>query len=231
MKYAKQSLVITSLVVALVIGILLYGKLTERDHPDEYYIPFDTLISQPDDITCGPTSATMVLNRYGKNLTVDEVQKITKTRWITYKGKNYGTTAIDYMAIGLRHFGLPAKVTTGNIHNLKYYVSQNKPVIVVLRSGTYLWHYVVVIGYDKDNIQVADPGGGTKYNIPTPTFINAWNYSSDMDGNKVGYDCPACQGNGCIICLWTGRIDPFLDLYRKSDVPRYTMIVPHQPLP
>ena len=98
-------------------------------------IKFYSLLEQPDEITCGPTSATMVLKYYGIDANIDEVKKLTRTTWYTYKQKDYGMTAPVMISIALNHYGLNSVMKTGSIKRIKSVVSQNTPCIVLVRSG------------------------------------------------------------------------------------------------
>jgi predicted double-glycine peptidase len=98
-------------------------------------------------------------------------------------------TIPDYVAFCLESHGIPARLESGNIHKLKRYVSNDRPPIVLLRSGNRYWHYVVVIGYNQDKIMIADPGSGQKEELLEEVFMEAWRFSGDMQGNKVeGFD-------------------------------------------
>ena len=142
-------------------GVLVFtiNSLT-YPHPSFYQIEDFNYLLQPDGITCGPTSAAMVLNRYGKDVSIDEVKAETKTQWFKRQDEAIGMTSPEYIPIAMKHFGLPASLKRGYINRLKCYVSQGKPCVVLLRSGEILWHYVVVVGYDENSVFVADPGSG-----------------------------------------------------------------------
>ena len=82
-------------------------------------------------------------------------------------------------------FGIPSTMQKGRLIDIKYYVSQNRPIIVLLRSGYQYWHYVVVIGYTETKLTIADPGG-YKHDMDNETFLNAWNFYADMQGRPYG---------------------------------------------
>lgn len=209
------------------------------DYPPSHEIKGFQYVEQPDGITCGPTSALMVLRRYGKDVTLDEVKSQTKTQWFTYHGKPIGMTSPDYVARAMRHFGVPAKMKHGNMGMLKHYVSQNRPVLCLIRSSDTTWHFVAVTGYDVDRIITADPGPGARVEMRASDFEGAWSFKTDMDGVPTTSPCPACKGTGrffnidlgpllvCDVCGGSGRQPDYVaSLLKAADVYPYTMIVP-----
>jgi hypothetical protein len=191
--------------------ILCLVGVWERRHPDEYHIPFNTPLAQPDDITCGPASAAMLLHHYGNKVTVREVEKYTKTKWLTYQGKDIGTTAPDALPVALNHFGLPAQLKFGSPDTLKHYLAQNKPCIVLVRSGEAFWHYVLVVGFTPASFSLADPAEGRVYEMPSDVFVGCWSWAKDMDG--------------------TPRSSLLSNLLQAADIYPYTLIVPDRPAP
>lgn len=211
-KYIAPILLVAAL-MALVIG----RAFIDTDHPDAYENQGFEYIAQPDNITCGPTSATMLLKYYGKHVTVAQVEEKTRTKWFKWKGEDIGMTSPDYIEIAMRHFGVPTKMQRGSLNNLKHYVSQGRPCIVNVRSSETTWHYVVVIGYTKEQMILADPGDGTRFVIPVDHFVGCWSFKTDMDGTVCGHPDP----------LW-GQVDPLKELLWAGDVYPYTMIVPEK---
>ena len=120
---------------SLFIMSLILKATTDYSHPESYSVKNFPLLEQPDQITCGPTSCAMLIGHYGYEATVQSVSKETKTKWISYKGENIGMTSPDYVRIALEKFNIRSKVKTGTLDQLKYYVSQNRLPIVLLRSG------------------------------------------------------------------------------------------------
>jgi ABC-type bacteriocin/lantibiotic exporter with double-glycine peptidase domain len=200
-----------TIAVVLMFVVLVYTiKSLVFPYPESHHIADFKYLKQPDGITCGPTSATMVLNRYGKDVTLDEVKAKTKTQWLKYKGKSIGMTSPEYIAVALRHFGVSAKQRRGYVRRLKHYVGRNHPCVVLLRSGEYTWHYVVVIGYDEERIYVADPGSGRR-EMKIEHFEGAWKFETNMRGEP----------------LESGWLNTVL---RVAEVYPYTMTIPKHPL-
>jgi hypothetical protein len=168
------------------IFIVYLSGAEERTHPDEYVIKFNSPLQQPDHITCGPTSAAMILHHYDIRVSPDEVKKHSKTVWFAQNGKDVGMTSPDYLPIAMNKFGLPATMKYGDLDVLKHYVAKDKPCIVLVRSGESLWHYVVVYGFTPEKLNIADPGSGTLYEMTEKTFIGCWSWATDMDGITCG---------------------------------------------
>jgi hypothetical protein len=74
------------LLVFLVITIIAIVNFwpSYYKYSESYEIQGIDFLIQPDEITCGPTSATMLLNRYGKHVTVHDVEGKTKTQWFVH---------------------------------------------------------------------------------------------------------------------------------------------------
>jgi hypothetical protein len=226
------------IVVFTTIATLIWGFNFGYDHPDSFEIEWFEFIEQPDGITCGPTSALMLLKKYGKDVTLDDVKSQTKTEWIQYGDEPIGMTSPEYIPVALGHFGLSSKNLRGDLNRLKYFVSKKRPVIVLLRSGKQTWHYVVVIGYTEDTIITADPGPGKRKEIKNEYFLGAWSFTHDMYGRNTQDDCSICGGTGrwlsnfgpfdhCEICSGTGKsVDYLVELLRLAEVYPRTMIVP-----
>lgn len=208
-------------------------------YPDSHEIVGVEYVAQPDEITCGPTSALMLLRLYGKQPTLNEVQAQTKTKWLEYKGAPIGMTSPEYISVALRHFGVRARMRSTRLDGLKEYVSQNRPCIALLRSSRTTWHYVLVTGYDPSTVIIADPAGGVREEMPVANFLGAWEFKTDMDGVPVTMPCSVCGGSGhllppelgpvsiCDICSGSGRQpDLIASFLRTADVNPNTLIVP-----
>ena len=228
--------------LAVLIGVgIIHFALTHdsRTFPKKHEINGFHFVAQPDEITCGPTSALMLLERYGKDPDIDDVEKQTKTRWFTLKGRPIGMTAPEYIKSALNHFGVDSKVKTGSLTTLKQQVGNDTPVIVLVRSGKAEWHYVVVIGYSETEIITADPSGGCRKRMNLKAFEGCWKFETDMEGNSVHEPCAACKGTGwrwdqlgiCQECEGKGYTPDLLSqALRFAEVYSNTMIVPTSPV-
>jgi predicted double-glycine peptidase len=181
----KAILILVIILNQIIISTVIQNPRTLTEMHDTPNFP---LIEQPDSITCGPTSTTMLLNYYGIEATVTSVKQRTKTHWFTYKGEAIGLTLPTYIQVALVSYGVESQIETGTIRKLKRYVDKGRLPIVLVRSGQKTWHYIVVIGYDQDNIIIADPGWGEKRKIATKTFDDAWSFTGNLEGNYYGSD-------------------------------------------
>lgn len=234
-----KKILVSILVITTVIAFI-WGINFSYPHPSTHEIDGFDYFEQPDGITCGPTSVLMLLHRYGKNVTLDEVKSQTKTQWFKYNDDPIGMTSPDCIVPAMNHFGVGSRLLRGDLDRLKYFVSKNRPAIVLLRSGQQTWHYVVVIGYTENKIIVADPGPGARKEMSVENFLGAWDFTHDMYGESTQTKCNTCGGTGrwvqsinlgpfsyCEICSGTGKSpDMLIELLRMAEVNTRTMIVP-----
>ena len=203
----------------------------------EYKLENITIYKQPDGISCGPTSCAMVLKLYGKDVSIEDIKKVAKTTWYKSNEAEIGMTAPEYIETALKHFGVPCKLKTGDLNDLKAYIERDRPPIVLLRSSKTTWHYVAVIGYTRTGFAIADPAG-YEHTMENSVFENAWNFSSDMYGAKITDPCKVCGGDGkiselpgqlgkCDNCAGTGEgSDVLVQLLNLADVTGNMLIVP-----
>lgn len=232
----KKILILAS---AILLAYLFWAAWNKRcEHPSSYEVDF-VLLEQPDQITCGPTSATMLLKSYGIDASLEDVKDKTKTEWFKYDGNSIGMTFPECIPIALKSYGLSARKTRGSLKKVKNLVSQGRPPIVLVRSGVKTWHYVVVIGYTEELVIVADPGYGQRREMTTDDFVGSWDFSTNMRGESMDQECGVCKGTGkwtennfgplssCEMCSGTGvATDVLVELLRAAGVYPNTMIVP-----
>lgn len=220
--------------------ILIPLKNNNINFPNKFHIINFPILTQPDEISCGPTSLKMLFAYIGKDITIEDIKKEAHTEWIKYGDNRIGLTTPYELKNASDKLGLKTTLQTIDLNELKYYISRKKFPIVLLRSGEKYWHWVVAIGYDRNNIIISDPCG-LQYKINNEIFENAWNFNSDMRGNNYLNDCPLCE-NGyiypnigpigkCDQCGGTGKI---INVYKKlilwSGINANTAIVPNLPL-
>jgi hypothetical protein len=68
-------IIFLGLLFPIIIGIYSLNKI---NHPVSHMLQFTELVQQPDDITCGPASISMLMSYYEKDLSVNEIKKIGK---------------------------------------------------------------------------------------------------------------------------------------------------------
>ena len=206
----KWSLLATALLI--VVLSFNYEQFMPVRYPVSFRIENFPLLEQPDQITCGPTSVAMLLQHYGKDTTIQQAKEKAKTEWFSYKDQVIGMTSPDFIRLALKRFGVPAKMQRTTMSHLKYYISQSRPPVVLVRSSDKTWHYVVAIGYDKENMYLADPAWGKVRTVSIDQFERAWNFTSDLRGSEFG------------------SLDYWKLAVETSDVRGYTLIVPtHKP--
>lgn len=130
----------------------------------------------------------MILQTYGKNINIDQIKQTAGTVWFQYQGQEVGMTTPDYLELALNEY-LPSKLQPGTIDLLKYEISNNKPCIVLVRSGQLTWHYFVVIGYDVNSFQIINPSDGELKIIAKDIFLNCWSWKTDTCGRTCPQSC------------------------------------------
>ena len=176
------------IVFSITVLIIYSFGIFERTHLDEHSIPFNIQIVQPDHITCGPVTAQMLIHYYGNTkVTLDEIKSLTKTVWFSYEGQDFGMTSPNYISVALNRFGIDNRIRRGNLDVIKHYLCKNKPCIVLVRSGEFTWHYLVIIGFDKDFVYICDTNG-TSYSQSNKIFIKSWNWETDTQGTAYKYN-------------------------------------------
>lgn len=178
-------------VIFCILLVLISFCLTFRENinpTENHFISnFSAFKMQKDDISCGPSCASMVLDYYGKFHLYEEIRQEMKTEWFSFNGVKYGLTVPNYMSSTLVKHDVLCNTMRGNLKVLENYVSRNKPVICLVRSGRYTWHYVVVIGYSKNNVYIANPASGLLECINKKIFYESWSFYGDLSGRNYSY--------------------------------------------
>ena len=122
--------------------------------------------------TCGTTSAEMVLRYYGQDVGQEAI---------------WGFGGIHIIASGAYPFELRQAFnrlgvqtewyTESSLNDLKSWVRQDRPPIILLRFGDFL-HYLVVVGYDNQgDFLLADPNGHFRW-ISSNELSIGWSMNS-----------------------------------------------------
>jgi len=118
--------------------------------------------------SCGPSALRTVLYyQYGINLTELEIALVS--------GAN--STGMDDVnfEIGLRNLGLRFKQTSnGTLNKLKSFLIKHKLPILHLVMSDGGGHYMVFVGYDAENVYLADPAQGKIIKYGIPFFLGIW---------------------------------------------------------
>jgi predicted double-glycine peptidase len=153
------------------------GVLMEKVAKSHIYINLPSSRQQTD-YTCGAASLRSIAKYYGKDLKDEsEFEKLCRS------GKNKGAHPDDIVNAA-KELGFDAVAKEHmTIRELIGYIVKKIPVICAiqawgeekdykkLRDG----HYVVAIGFDKNNIYFEDPSAvGTRPFIPRKEFLKRW---------------------------------------------------------
>jgi len=124
---------------------------------------------------CGPAALLSVLRFYG--LGISEHELVRRCRATIDKGTNHKNIIRGLRSLGWHGFWKE----NGTISELRYFIKQNKPVVVdwfAEDDG----HYSVVIGLDRKFIYLADPEEGKKRKILISKFKKIW---FDFEGDSL----------------------------------------------
>jgi hypothetical protein len=227
-----------TIIILILVAVVIYLHLREFNYQGKDYNELKNfpLISQPDNVTCGPTACQMVLKYYGKEISIDDIRKQAKIDLWTQGDKKIGGALPVFIKIALNHYDVPCKLEYGNLDKLKFYIDQERPSIVLVRSDSFMMHWVVVIGYTQKEIIIAEPGNGTRCVLDNDTFKGCWTFKTDMEGIDPYVICPICKGKGyilnkiigkCDLCVGIGKIDPMAPILRMFEIHENTMITPN----
>lgn len=170
--------IITTIVDCILMG-RLHFRLAIKCKEKQFIITKENHIDFQDGYKCSAFSSAYVLRHWGVEANGNELYAIMPN-----KMKN-GYVYPEGIRNLLSQYGFAVKYCTGNITALKNAVSMGNPVIVMIRVRTDKnWlHYVPVVGYDEENIFVAESLAEMvncdeqNYNrkIPISEFKKLWN--------------------------------------------------------
>ncbi len=164
--------------------------------PLQEHISLDRLIRLPltrqaTDYTCGAAALQSVFAYFGDELREDQLARQLKTN------PRAGTRYKEIARL-CRARGFTVEIKTGmSAEDLKKWIDQRKPVICLIqawpdkpvdfRTDWEDGHYVVAVGYDRDNIYFMDPCVIGNYGfIPTAEFLARW-HDKDSQEKLVGF--------------------------------------------
>ena len=138
--------------------------LTRFDPIANGYIPHkggnDFIMMEQFDKNCGPNSVQMLLYYHRKHRRLKDVWKAGDIRTVTF-----GTSPSE-LRQALNKSGVPAHWYTGKtLDDVRRYIRNNRPPILLLRISNTGYHWVVAVGYDTrwNEILIADPNGHFKW--------------------------------------------------------------------
>ena len=128
------------------------------------YIPHeggnDFIIMEQFDKNCGPNSAQMVLYYYRNHKRLKEVWALGDIHTV-----ELGTWPDELRQV-LNESGIPAHwYSERTLDDVRRYIRNNRPPIMLLRLSNEGYHWVVAVGYDTrhNEILIADPNGRFKW--------------------------------------------------------------------
>lgn len=138
--------------------------------PSQSHIPGVAFVAQ-EDYQCGPAALSMVAQHAGVQHTL--------SYWVdlVYLPARQGSLQIELLAASRRN-GLPAYVLTPSLRAVLQEVSAGHPVLVLQNlafTWSPLWHYAVVIGFDRSkNTVTLHSGRSADLLLSLSTFERTW---------------------------------------------------------
>ena len=128
------------------------------------YIPHkggnDFILMEQFDKNCGPNSVQMLLYYHRKHRRLKAIWQAADIDTVTF-----GTVPSE-LRQALNELGVPAHwYSRRTLDNLRRYIDENRPPIMLLRLSNRGYHWVVAVGYDTrwDEFLIADPNGHFKW--------------------------------------------------------------------
>ncbi len=128
------------------------------------YIPHkggnDFIMMEQFDKNCGPNSVQMLLYYHRKHRRLKDIWKAGGIQTVAF-----GTSPGE-LRKALNELGVPAHwYTNRTLDDVRRYIKDNRPPIMLLRLSNRGYHWVVAVGYDTrwNEILIADPNGHFKW--------------------------------------------------------------------
>ncbi|MDD5067715.1 MAG: C39 family peptidase [bacterium] len=118
---------------------------------------------------CGPASLASVMNYYGSRTTQEEIGSCV------YTEKLNGSLITDLENYA-KTKNFKTILSTGRTNDLKHYLNQGRPVIVLIEMGFWIIskpHYLVLTGYTPKGF-IAHTGYKASKFMPYPDFNYMW---------------------------------------------------------
>lgn len=118
---------------------------------------------------CGPASLASVMSFYGADI---DQQTIGEAVYCEGLKGSLITDLDNYAKAG----GFKTRLGTGNLQDIKNFIEQKKPVIVLVDMGFWVVsqpHYLVVTGY-ADNSVIAHTGYEASRHFSDEDFVRIW---------------------------------------------------------
>jgi ABC-type bacteriocin/lantibiotic exporter with double-glycine peptidase domain len=118
---------------------------------------------------CGPASLAGVLNFYGDAVSANQIARAI------FRDNIHGTVTLD-MVLYVRERGFSARWYSGNINDIQCAVDGDIPLIVMIDLGfanLRKYHYMVVIGYDREGV-IVNSGKEAEKLMRWEKFLPLW---------------------------------------------------------
>jgi ABC-type bacteriocin/lantibiotic exporter with double-glycine peptidase domain len=166
--------------------------MVERAKNSEVKIIRFPQIRQAYEYDCGAEALRGVLVFHGLDIKKEFILELANTDTET-------GTLVDNMLKALRKYRIKCKAQVFSIKSLKESINNGCPVILLIQawlvsSNKINWkdswlcgHYVVAIGYDKDNIYFADPYSAFRTYLSYEELESRWRHRDPMGNEYVNF--------------------------------------------
>jgi hypothetical protein len=181
---------------------------------------------QPDGHTCGPTCGAMLLQYYGKFITITTMadKNHARTSWfkvgpIQFSENDWGYTHPRDLRDAISKEGVANTLDwTCSAKQIIDAIDQGKPVLALVRPSGGSYHWIIIVGYGYKIrelwLRIRDTDGELSGNwIPFANFDKSWalNPNDYRSGEKHDYECNSCKGDGngwtkCAACGGDGKL-------------------------
>ena len=171
-----NTIIITCLLDGLIIGFAMPAK--RRQYKREFMLKTPNRFDYQGGTECSGFSSAYVLRSFGIEADGREVYA-----GILHKVPG-GAVLPGVLSKELGKYGLKARYVKGSLETLKADLSEGKRIIVFIRTRTdKRWlHYVPIVGYDEDNVYIAESmnslvnceGAHSNRRLSNEEFLKFW---------------------------------------------------------
>jgi len=171
-----NTIIITCLLDGLIIGFAMPAK--KRQYKREFMLKTPNRFDYQGGTECSGFSSAYVLRSFGIEADGREVYA-----GIPHKVPG-GAVLPGVLSKELGKYGLKARYVKGSLETLKADLSEGKRIIVFIRTRTdKRWlHYVPIVGYDEDNVYIAESmnslvnceGAHSNRRLSNEEFLKFW---------------------------------------------------------
>ncbi|NCC99772.1 MAG: peptidase [Bacteroidia bacterium] len=142
--------IITLIINSIIIGFPIL-RISKTEFPSSYYMQKSNRIDIQTKHECAGYATAYAMRALGKEANGMEIYKALKK---TGSGNVYAKTICNY----IEKEGFHASFHIGNIDQIQRDLSNGNIVIAIIKTypGTLSTHYIPVVGYDENNIYLAE---------------------------------------------------------------------------